>query len=63
MRTKQENFDKIATRLIKKVRTVLDVQELKLRETAVNKGFNVEEEMEQKETISNVKNKADKLGE
>lgn len=45
MRTSPENFNTVAKKLVRRVREVLDEQELILRKTAVTKQYNIEEEM------------------
>lgn len=61
-KTKPEDFTKIAKRLVRRVRTVLDEQELQLRTVACQEGFNEEEENEKKRHYLVKKKKAGKFG-
>ena len=48
LRTSPANFKKVADKMVRQVRTVLDYQELELRTIAVAKGFNDDDGMKQK---------------
>jgi hypothetical protein len=48
MKTSPENFTKVAKKLVRRVREVLDEQELIIRKTCIEQQYNLEDEMQNK---------------